>query len=419
MKSFFSVMLVLLLAGLSAVSAQTAQTPAEICAKNVPAPEPATRQFAAPEQVLEPGVNYQAIFCTESGPVYVDLFEDYTPLTVNSFVFLAQNGYYNNTTFHRVLDGFMAQGGDPTGTGGGSPGYQFADEFVGFLQFDKPGWLAMANANRPEQGVVGTNGSQFFITTVPTPHLDYRHTIFGQVLEGQDNVEKLKLRDPQTNPNFPGATLDAVVIITDPAAVASSYVSPPPATQEEVGARFTMISDILPEDGSISVEKETAGLFTTEALVERAADSIRDSLQTYLTTHNHQFQVGAALLNNNCDFNNIGFIRLGYALDAFASRQDAAAALADTTLSQILLDNGFVFVEQSQNLGYPMYMTSAVACGVDAAHAVMYVQRGRFIATVEVTIPAVDFELTDRWLQLVMLRIFEPILAEVLRSELG
>src|SRR5688572_14124487 len=120
--------------------------------------------------------------CTDAGAIYIDLLEDFAPATVNNFVFLAQNNYYDNTIFHRVLEDFMAQGGDPTGTGSGGPGYQFRDEFAPFLTFDRPYLLAMANAG------AGTNGSQFFITTAETPHLDFRHTIFGDVLEGQENV---------------------------------------------------------------------------------------------------------------------------------------------------------------------------------------------------------------------------------------
>ena len=112
------------------------------------------------------------------------------PSTASSF--FREQGYYNNTTFHRVIQDFMAQGGDPTATGTGGPGYSFDDEFVGFLNFDRPGWLAMANSG------ANTNGSQFFITTVPYPSLNYNYTIFGEVLEGQENVANIRLRDPDT-----------------------------------------------------------------------------------------------------------------------------------------------------------------------------------------------------------------------------
>ena len=151
MKKGLVIGLALLLLAAFAVSAQDAQTPTELCEQAVPAEGPATREFSTADWVLEEGVDYRAVLCTDAGPVYVDLFEAFTPITVNNFVFLAQNGYYNNTTFHRVIQDFMVQGGDPTGTGTGGPGYQFEDEFVGFLNFDRPGWLAMANANRPEQ----------------------------------------------------------------------------------------------------------------------------------------------------------------------------------------------------------------------------------------------------------------------------
>ncbi|MDX1995189.1 MAG: peptidylprolyl isomerase [bacterium] len=189
-----------------------AGTPREICEALQPVQTPANRRYSQPEQVLETSIDYRAIFCTEVGPVYVDLFEDETPITVNSFVFLSQNGYYNNTTFHRVIAEFMAQGGDPTATGTGGPGYQFQNEIVPSLVFDRPGILAMANAGP------NTNGSQFFITTVPTPHLNGSYNIFGEVLEGQNVVDSIRLRDPQTDP-APGTRLDTVLIITDPSAV--------------------------------------------------------------------------------------------------------------------------------------------------------------------------------------------------------
>lgn len=187
-------------------------TPDEICEAATPASDPETREYDEPEEVLEQGVDYQAIFCTDVGAIYIELFEEETPITVNNFVFLAQNGFYNNTIFHRVIEDFMAQGGDPTGTGRGGPGYQFQDEFVDDLVFDRPGLLAMANAGP------GTNGSQFFITTVETPWLDGNHTIFGEVIEGQDVVENIDVRDPQVRGSL-ATILETIVIITDPAQV--------------------------------------------------------------------------------------------------------------------------------------------------------------------------------------------------------
>jgi len=151
-----------------------------------------------------------AVLHTNAGPIRIELFDNHAPKTVRNFVELAEgtreyvdprNGqpgsgpYYNGTIFHRVISGFMIQGGDPTGTGRGGPGYQFADEFHGELQFDRPYLLAMANAGP------GTNGSQFFITVGPTPHLNRKHTIFGEVT---DDDSKKVVDTIATAPTAPG-----------------------------------------------------------------------------------------------------------------------------------------------------------------------------------------------------------------------
>ena len=121
----------------------------------------------------------------------VKLRPDLAPQTVNSFVFLARAGFFNGVTWHRVLQNFMAQGGDPTGTGSGGPGYTVPDEFTDKVKFDKPGILAMANTGQPNSG-----GSQFFVTTAPADYLDGKYTIFGEVTQGQDIVNGIPLRDP-------------------------------------------------------------------------------------------------------------------------------------------------------------------------------------------------------------------------------
>jgi cyclophilin family peptidyl-prolyl cis-trans isomerase len=126
-----------------------------------------------------------AHFETSLGNFTIELFEQETPNTVGNFVKLAEKNFYNGVIFHRVIDGFMIQGGDPTGTGRGGPGYQFADEFHVKLKHNSEGILSMANAGP------NTNGSQFFITLGPTPHLDGRHTVFGRVIEGMDVVRKI------------------------------------------------------------------------------------------------------------------------------------------------------------------------------------------------------------------------------------
>ena len=135
---------------------------------------------SAPDMMIDPAKKYTATIATDKGDMVLELFADKTPKTVNNFVFLAREGFYDGITFHRVIADFMAQGGDPTGTGRGGPGYRFEDEFHPDLKHNKPGILSMANAGP------GTNGSQFFITHVPTPHLDNRHSVFGQVTEGID-----------------------------------------------------------------------------------------------------------------------------------------------------------------------------------------------------------------------------------------
>jgi cyclophilin family peptidyl-prolyl cis-trans isomerase len=158
-----------------------------------------------PEMTIDPAKTYQAILHTEKGEIKIALFADKTPVTVNNFVFLAKAGYYDGVIFHRVIKDFMAQTGDPTGTGRGGPGYAFADEFHKDLKHDKPGIVSMANAG-PK-----TNGSQFFITHIPTPWLDGKHSVFGEVVEGMDVLLSIPARDPM-NPEYAGVKITSVEI---------------------------------------------------------------------------------------------------------------------------------------------------------------------------------------------------------------
>jgi cyclophilin family peptidyl-prolyl cis-trans isomerase len=144
-----------------------------------------------PEMQIDPSKEYQATFVTDQGDIIVRLHADKAPVTVNNFVFLARQGFYDDTIFHRVIANFMVQGGDPTGTGTGGPGYRFKDEIHSDLIHDKPGVLSMANAGP------NTNGSQFFITHVPTPWLDGKHAVFGQVVSGMDVLLTIPERDPR------------------------------------------------------------------------------------------------------------------------------------------------------------------------------------------------------------------------------
>ena len=143
-----------------------------------------------PAMVIDPQKKYKALMETDKGTMVIELFADKTPKTVNNFVFLAREGFYDGVIFHRVIANFMVQGGDPAGKGSGGPGYKFADEFHASLKHDKQGVLSMANAGP------NTNGSQFFITHAPTPWLDGKHSIFGQVIEGLDVLMSIPPRDP-------------------------------------------------------------------------------------------------------------------------------------------------------------------------------------------------------------------------------
>lgn len=165
-----------------------------------------TKQWTTPPAMqIDPAKKYKAHMETDKGTMVIELFADKTPKTVNNFVFLAREGYYDGVIFHRVISNFMAQGGDPTGTGRGGPGYKFEDEFHPSLRHDKQGILSMANAGP------GTNGSQFFITHLPTPHLDNRHSVFGQVVEGLDVLMSIPPRDPG-NANAPAVKIIKVTI---------------------------------------------------------------------------------------------------------------------------------------------------------------------------------------------------------------
>ncbi len=158
-----------------------------------------------PAMQIDPKKQYKARMETDKGTMVIELFADKTPLTVNNFVFLSREGYYDGVIFHRVIGNFMVQGGDPTGTGRGGPGYKFGDEFDSSLKHDKKGILSMANAGP------GTNGSQFFITHVPTPHLNGKHTVFGKIVEGLDVLMSIPERDPG-DVNAPAVKIISVTI---------------------------------------------------------------------------------------------------------------------------------------------------------------------------------------------------------------
>lgn len=156
------------------------------------------RQFTqCPPMTIDPAKQYIATLHTEKGDIVIELYADKTPITVNSFIFLARNGWFDGIPFHRVIPGFVAQTGDPTGTGFGTPGYAFKDEILPDLNFDGPGIVGMANAG-PD-----SNGSQFFITYDAQNTLDGKYTVFGHVIQGMDVVSSLTPRDPSQNADLP------------------------------------------------------------------------------------------------------------------------------------------------------------------------------------------------------------------------
>ncbi len=156
-----------------------------------PAPTPKPKTYSAPPPMLiDTSKHYIAIIETEKGNLVLELFASDVPITVNNFVFLAGEGFYDGTTFHRVIAGFMAQGGDPTGTGTGGPGYKFADEFTEHTHV--AGALSMANSGP------NTNGCQFFITYTPQHQLNGKHSVFGQLIEGMDVLQEIRQGDTLT-----------------------------------------------------------------------------------------------------------------------------------------------------------------------------------------------------------------------------
>jgi len=142
-----------------------------------------------PEMLIDPDKAYRAVIETDRGVIELEFYPQNAPKTVNNFVFLAREGFYDGIIFHRVIENFVIQGGDPTGTGRGGPGYEFEDEVKGNPLKHETGMISMANAGP------GTNGSQFFITHSPQPHLDGKHTVFGKVINGQEVVDAIQQGD--------------------------------------------------------------------------------------------------------------------------------------------------------------------------------------------------------------------------------
>ncbi len=256
-----------------------------------------------PPVVIEEDRVYFAVLETAKGDITVELFADRTPLTVNNFVYLALSGFYDGTTFHRVIEDFMAQGGDPTGTGWGGPGYRFEDEFIFNLGFDEPGLLAMANAGP------GTNGSQFFLTHVATPHLNQRHTIFGRVVDGLNVLLGLSVRDPQAA-RQPGDMLDRIRIFQG----TESLLPPPPPTPAPTPTP-TVSAPAMPDAEAARMlaalaPRERAGIYNTAPdMVIEPDDRLIAVLETTLGSITFELfpQIAPIGVNNLMVLANLGY----------------------------------------------------------------------------------------------------------------
>ena len=191
------------------ITEESEQPPVETVVTDTPVTEKESEMLSwnkPPAMEIDASKSYTAVMTTTQGTMTIELYAGKVPVTVNNFVFLARQGFYDGVKFHRVIDGFMAQTGDPTGTGAGGPGYSFADEFDDTLKHDDVGIVSMANAG------TDTNGSQFFICFAPQPHLNGKHAVFGKIVEGLDVLDLLKPRDP-SNASAPADLIESIQII--------------------------------------------------------------------------------------------------------------------------------------------------------------------------------------------------------------
>ncbi|MBN2305109.1 MAG: peptidylprolyl isomerase [Anaerolineae bacterium] len=369
------------LANVAPVSAQSGPTPDELCAAAVEnAPEPESREFEQADDVLKDGVDYGVVFCTERGAIYIDLLEAESPMTVNNFVFLAQQDFFNNTTFHRVLPGFMAQGGDPTGTGGGGPGYEFGDETDNGLAFDQAGLLAMANAGP------GTNGSQFFITYAETPWLDGNHTIFGRVLQGMIVAEALTPRDPDTGPAYTGDILHAVVIVEDPA---SMTITPDPAPDVDT-IQAAMVDSLLPQlTGRLVVQEDYTHTYDLDAEAESwepdGGAALVDYLRAYLSDHNFLGTAAALLTIDECPENpaDFPFSVIAFQVSDYGTADGGAAVVFDDARSDQLVETGayegYADVFDGAGRLYTRVMPEDARCGANNIYYRLELPVGRYV----------------------------------------
>ncbi|MEA3308721.1 MAG: peptidylprolyl isomerase [Chloroflexota bacterium] len=221
---------------------------------------------APPEMQINLDKYYAATLETDKGEIVVELFAQQVPQTINNFVFLAREGFYDNTTFHRVIPDFMVQGGDPAATGLGGPGYTFTDEFDPTLGHDRAGILSMANSGP------GTNGSQFFITFGPTTWLDDKHTVFGKIIAGLDVLHAISPRDPETA-TTPGDALMSITIEESAEPFASQRTpNAEIAVPEEAIARYNLYSE-PPEMQLDETQQYSATIITEKGEIKITLDA--------------------------------------------------------------------------------------------------------------------------------------------------
>ncbi|HTY82120.1 MAG TPA: peptidylprolyl isomerase [Dehalococcoidales bacterium] len=196
--------LIVIIAALAALSCGGSGSPAAVTTLPTATGEKVMKWNTPPKMTIDKDKKYTATIQTVKGDLVLELFAKDVPVTVNNFVFLATQGFYDGSTFHRVIPGFMAQGGDPTGTGMGGPGYKFNNEITSHKHV--AGAISMANAGP------NTNGSQFFICYAAQPYLDGSYSVFGQLTQGMDVLNKITPRDPEKNPTFTGDKINKVTI---------------------------------------------------------------------------------------------------------------------------------------------------------------------------------------------------------------
>ncbi|MBI5960926.1 MAG: peptidylprolyl isomerase [Chloroflexi bacterium] len=366
--------------------AQTAQTPDEICAAaDTAAPE--NRTFEKADQVLAEGVDYWAVICTEAGAIYLDLYQDESPITVNNFVFLAQQGFYNSTTFHRVLPGFMAQGGDPTGTGSGGPGYEFEDETSNGLVFDQVGLLAMANAG------ANTNGSQFFITYGLPNWLDGAHTVFGRVYQGLNTAELLTPRDPEQGPETDGAALNTVVIIEDPASVDAAPDGPPNAAHFQALFELVLAGQI---NELFVMNPEFTHTYDLDGLAALYGEGLADTMRTYLESKGFVGGASLVLKLGECPANpsDLPIWGLSFQIVEFSEDGVAEEVAFDDARAETLIGGGAfeAFADPADVAGrvFNRALAEVDGCGPTGRFYRLDMPYGRYLLTVDLLLDS-DF----------------------------